>query len=119
MTEPGLHRFESHGTLYGSLAGLLFAIFVGFVVFVGSTLGDCFDECDRGPRLSTMLGIVLLLAALLGFSVRSLVRWFEWRRYAGGQGRPPIWALLVAPPLILIAAWCAPMFLIFLLGFAA
>src|SRR5688572_11660854 len=120
MDEPGAYKGGSQGILYGVLAALFFAVFVGFAWIAAMGLGDCFDEsCEQGRERGLRIGlaIVLVLAAFLAVSIRALVRWAEMKRHYGPQvGLPPVWAVVAAAPLLLLGAAGGLLFLVVFLG---
>jgi hypothetical protein len=56
--------------------------------------------------LAGILGVVLPLAALLGFSVRAIINWSLQRRLDPLESGPaPVWAIVCVAGLMLAAAW--------------
>ena len=101
----------SKGGLCGCFAAIGFAAPVGLVVLIGTIMGDCFpgDPCHDNDQRNLLIAaaIVLALAALVGFAVRALFNWRMQRLFdPHSAGRPPIWAIAVLIPLLILGLWC-------------
>jgi len=92
----------------GCIAALLFAFPVGCGVLLGFTLGDCGSgvPCHQHDtrNLTIAFAAVLALAALFGFAVRTLVRWWRLR---GTAASPGLWPLLWAVPIAILFGFVA------------
>lgn len=72
-----------NGNLSGCLAAISFALIAGFVVLVGTTMGDCAPDqhchAHDGALLLRELGIVSAAALALGWLMRTAMAFLFWR----------------------------------------
>jgi hypothetical protein len=107
----GDHGYQSGGTKGGIIGCAVAALFAlplsGLLTFVMS-YGDCgYSGCKSpGWSMPAGLAIIAMLAALIGFTVRSLFNWVMARRRDGRvAGWPPAWALLALLALGALMVW--------------
>jgi hypothetical protein len=109
MDEKPTYRPGTQGGLCGCLVATILAVPASILFTLAITMGDCLPEhpCHEndGWLMAGGHAVIAALVALLAFSLRALINWWLLRRYdPAAAGRPPIWALLVAVPLLLLFA---------------
>ncbi len=114
MEEEQARYAGTKGRLLGCVAAMLFMAVVSVpFLFVWAWTGSHCEpkpQCQRGSELMLAgeTAVILALAALLGFAVRSIFNWRMTRRMSGrAAARPPGWAVAVVVVVGLVAFYFA------------